>query len=736
MKAKLKESKALKIVAFVLLDLILAFILTIPVCSGGEDKNTIINENEFNTANTTINSRQFPLDKGIYKVKIKYDNEAPETKSKINFIDAAEKKENEVEPSLMPSYSKSISYRVYVKRDNQRAEIQTEGTNQSTHIRSAEIKFQKGLTRTYYMAKYAFYIFVIAFIIWFVVFGFKKFRKYNNKNIVLGILFTIGILLLPILTAKLMYGHDILFHMYRLVGIDEGFKMGQFPIRMHPNWQNGYGVAMGVTYPNIPFVIPAFIWHIGFPLITAYKSYFVISAILMVIVSYFSFEKISRNKNMALFGSIAYSLSTYHLTNMYTRQAAGENFAMIFFPLIILGFYELLRRKNARKDWSFYLVIGMTGVIVSHPLSVIMVAIFSVIICIMMISRFRNKQTVLALLKTALFTLLVNLWVIVPMVNYYMSDLLGVKEQNVYKIKESGITLKELFFGANDVNSKSPGVALMIVFILGIYFVFNAKKKAAKRGLLNSLVAVSIISLFMASEFFPYTWLEIHAKGVYDFLSKLQFSMRFLGIASAVLATLFVVILLMNKKNKKFYYVTAVVIMAFTLIQFGNYCMQCNPDKIYTDVSQLDSFGDVKNYTVQGLSKEQQSSREIVTNNSSVKTNVKSRKGTKFVLEINNSGSKESEIQLPVTPFNEYVATYDGGSLETKPSQTSKLTVVVPANFNKEVEVYYKEPITWRIAEIISLLSIIYVIYYLSKRIIDKRKNEEAEEKDDQQISE
>ncbi len=718
----------MKIVVFILLDLILAFILTIPICSGGEDRNVELKENEFNNVNTTINSRQFTLDKGIYKVKIKYDNEADETKSKINFINPSDKEVNEVEPSLMPSYAKSISYRVYVDENNQKAEIQNEGINQTTHIKCADIKFQKGLTRTYYMAKYAFYIFVIAFIIWFILLGFKKFKKYENKNIVLGILFTIGLLLLPILTEKI-----ILFHMYRLVGIDEGFKMGQLPIRMHPNWQNGYGVAMGVTYPNIPFLIPAFLWHIGFPLITAYKSYFVISAILMVIASYFSFEKISKNKNIALFGSIVYSLSIYHLNNMYTRQAAGENFAMIFLPLIILGFYELLRRDTDKKECSLYLVIGMTGVIVSHPLSAFMVAIFSVIVCVMMISSLRNKQTVIALLKTALLTLLVNLWTIIPMINYYISEPLGVSDQNVYKIKESGVPIKELFFGTGDINSRTPGIALMIVLIIGIYFIFNTRKKVKKRGLLSALLLVSIVALFISSEFFPYTWIEGHLKGAYDLLSKLQFAMRFLGIASVALATMFVLILIINKNNKKFYYATTIVVLAFTVIQFADYCTQIKPDKIYTDVSQIDSFGDVRNYTLEGLVKGQQYTHQVESSNQMVQANIKSRNGTSIVLNVTNNDNKKNEIQLPITGFKNYVAKYDSGYLETKKSQLSKLTVVIPANFKKEIKVYYKEPIIWRLSEIISLLSIIYVIYCLIKPFVNKRKK--TEERYDQQTS-
>ncbi len=732
---KIDESKILKLLIFVLLDLILAFVLTIPICNGGEDRNTEIKGNEFNNANTTINSRQFPLDKGIYKVKIKYDNEANETKSKINFFNPADKNVNEVEPSLMPSYSKSISYRVYVDDDDQQVEIQNEGTNQTTHIKGAEIEFQKGLTRTYYMAKYAFYIFVIAFIIWFIVVGLKRFKKYENKNVVLGAILTIAILILPILTQKIMYGDDLLFHMYRLVGIDEGFSMGQFPIRMHPNWQNGYGVAMGVTYPNIPLLIPAFLWHIGFPLLTAYKSYFVISAILTVIVAYFSFKKISGNKNIALFGSIAYSFSTYHLTNMYFRQADGENFAMIFLPFIILGFYELFKNSENKNKWSFYLMLGITGVILSHPLSVFIVAIFSVIVCIMMITKLRSKQTIIALLKTALITLLVNLWVIIPMMDYYINESLGVSDQNMFRIKELGISLKELFVGASDTFSRTPGIALMVVLFLGIYVIFNTKKHETNRKLVIVLVVVSIITLFMASEFFPYTWIESHAKGVYDVLSILQFPMRFLIIASSVLATLFVVILSMNRKNKNFYFITTIVVLAITVIQLGNFFVQIKPDKAYTDVSQLDSFIDVKNYTLEGLSKEAQSTRKVTSNNPDVHTIIKSRKGTKFVLSVNNSGNNKGEIELPVTGFKDYVAKYDGGSLKTKKSPTSKLAVVIPERFNKEISVYYTEPIIWRIAEIISLLSIIYVIYYLSKIIIDKRKRK-IEEKDDKQISE
>ena len=54
----------------------------------------------------------------------------------------------------------------------------------------------------------------------------------------------------------------------------------------------------------------------------------------------------------------------------------GESLAMVFFPVVMLGLYEVLRRDE--RKWPL-LALGMTGVCMSHLLSTMFCMLFCAI---------------------------------------------------------------------------------------------------------------------------------------------------------------------------------------------------------------------------------------------------------------------------------------------------------------------------------------------------------------------
>ena len=67
MIGKIKENKMLKIVIFVLLDLVLAFVLTLPIVNGVKNEKIELKDGSF--VNNS-NSNPFTLDKGIYILRV------------------------------------------------------------------------------------------------------------------------------------------------------------------------------------------------------------------------------------------------------------------------------------------------------------------------------------------------------------------------------------------------------------------------------------------------------------------------------------------------------------------------------------------------------------------------------------------------------------------------------------------------------------------------------------------
>ena len=69
-----------------------------------------------------------------------------------------------------------------------------------------------------------------------------------------------------------------------------------------------------------------------------------------------------RSRRAAVGASVLYTLCIYRMGNLYTRATLGESLAMIFFPMVLLGLYEVLRRDE--KRWPL-LALGMTLVIIT-----------------------------------------------------------------------------------------------------------------------------------------------------------------------------------------------------------------------------------------------------------------------------------------------------------------------------------------------------------------------------------
>jgi hypothetical protein len=63
---------------------------------------------------------------------------------------------------------------------------------------------------------------------------------------------------LPLLLPYLIKGHDMTFHLNRILGIEETLKSGMFPVRLNGYSLNGYGYADPVFYPQLFLYIPPY----------------------------------------------------------------------------------------------------------------------------------------------------------------------------------------------------------------------------------------------------------------------------------------------------------------------------------------------------------------------------------------------------------------------------------------------------------------------------------------------
>lgn len=96
-------------------------------------------------------------------------------------------------------------------------------------------------------------------------------RKWTNQ--LLAYMLIVFFASLPLCSPYLFDGHDLPFHLLRIEGIREGIQSGHFPVRIQPNWLNGYGYGVSVFYGDILLYFPAILRIFGCSVQNAFKLF-------------------------------------------------------------------------------------------------------------------------------------------------------------------------------------------------------------------------------------------------------------------------------------------------------------------------------------------------------------------------------------------------------------------------------------------------------------------------------
>ncbi|MCD7835267.1 MAG: hypothetical protein LUG83_01110, partial [Lachnospiraceae bacterium] len=269
-------------------------------------------------------------------------------------------------------------------------------------------------------------------------------RAFINAFIIAGIACMAS---MPLFVRNMVPGIDIVFHMYRIEGIAQGLRMGQFPIRMQPLWFDGQGYPVSVFYGDIFLYFPALLRLFGFTIQDAYKCYIFVINLATAYISWQCIRKMFHNNAVALAGSAFYTISVYRLINIYVRAAVGEATAMTFFPLVVYGFWKIISRPNGEKQPPFNwlpLAAGYTGIICSHMLSCEMVFAVTVLACVVFIRKVLQRDVFIALLKAVVSTAALTAWMLVPFLDY-MQDSYNITAAPGYGLEENAAFLGQIF---------------------------------------------------------------------------------------------------------------------------------------------------------------------------------------------------------------------------------------------------------------------------------------------------
>ncbi|MCR5302475.1 MAG: hypothetical protein K6E49_08570 [Lachnospiraceae bacterium] len=552
----------------------------------------------------------------------------------------------------------------------------------------------------------------------------------------------------PVLFMDLAKGHDLLFHLERIEGIRMDASWTNLPVRMQSGWMGDYGYPVSILYGDLFLYIGAVFRKLGFAVIPAFRLFMLCVNTATVVISYYSFKVFNKGWTPVIAAGV-YATSSYRLVDVYVRSAIGETLAITFFPAVAACIYLILTTEDARQrlKYSILLSFSFLAVICSHTLTtsmmIVVLILFGPAALILFGIKGKKIRQMGNIAFSGVLTVLLAAFFIIPFLDFYLFADIAFALKGKNSIQGEGPSVADLFdficnpFGGISGGNiqRTPGPVLMFVLIAAlIYCIISAVKKiklANHRRIVFETVA-SLILIFMSSAYFPWNFIEDNVPVLGGILTAIEFPMRYLAFAIVFMSLLTgdmingIYILISENRPAAVKTGTAICTAIIGILCVLSVIQVCYWSTLYdkrADYETPEDLGEwcyyamdfrLENTTVDDLPK------GLVYENL-VNMEVLSRNSNDFLIAC-TSGPDYGWIQLPVFNYKYYHATdvedtsrefeiHDGGN--------RTVGVLLPGNYSGIVHVFWREPVSWRIAEAVSLVTFIGCVIFL---IINRKK--------------
>lgn len=566
---------------------------------------------------------------------------------------------------------------------------------------------------------------VICVLFNFFVFS-KRFR--NNRESILALLSISFIACLPIMFPGIAGGHDFPYHILRIEGIADGLKAGDFPVRLHAVFMEGFGYPNGIFYGDILLYIPAILRVIGFSINVSYKIYVFGVTLFTAWAAYYMGSKIFKSNRTALVVALVYVTASYRMVDIFVRSAVGEYSALAFYPIVAVAIWELyaddIGDRNYKKI-AITLALGMLGLLYTHVLSTEMVVIVLTIVALSQWKKTFTKDILLCYLKAISIFIILGLAFIVPFLNYYLSVATEIKATNssVKLIQNRGAYIADLFAVFRDFYGEgedfvvnrmqiTPGLVLMAVLVVALYLVI--KKNATKE--IKYLTISSLILLLISTNIFPWDKIAFASK-VGNLFAQIQYPWRYIGIALVFLSILLGLVVERFIETDVCTERIFAIIVAAAMISIALFVGTAEDSavnvKVYYDCAQLERGNSAIGYGEYLI--ENTDSTDLVYEAFCDNGNafIVGESGISVDVAVSTDGA--AEVQIPRYNYPYYKAVDDdGNTLNINNGINNRISISLKDSFDGTIHVKFVEPWYWRIAEIISLIgALVFIVIYI-----------------------
>lgn len=430
-----------------------------------------------------------------------------------------------------------------------------------------------------------------------------------------------------------------------------------------------------------------------------------------------------------------YTISSYRIMCLIQRAAIGEVLGLCFLPLLLVGMYNLF--KGDRRKW-YQVMIGATGVFQSHMIGTLLS--LSVGICLLIIYMpivFKEKRWG-TINKTVIVTLLLNLWYIVPFLDFYSLDLVIHHEaEHVSGFANHVIIPTQLFdmlsdrfgysnpltSGITNEMSMTLGIAIstMLIFCTVVFIKYKSKRKGFKLY----IYIIGVIMLLSSTSLIPWKKLQEMAL-INKIASIIQFPWRLLGFFSTIILIVNGMLLKDYYKNwtKKTYVSIFLIVLLFGTLAYLPFGKAATEQPVYLEkIEALDkealksTVGMSWEYFINGTDRFDFVGEDYRVSDDLIQIWDYEKDGTNIKV-IYASDVLEGYIEVPLLWYPGYEA-YDekGNSLEIQRGHNNVIQVILPQTLGEGVIfICYKGKFIYHVGEVISLVTIIALIGYYARR--------------------
>lgn len=698
-----------------------------------------------------LESNEFALHPGAYEVVIQYDSaynpddplqSAANKMGRVDMITEENPMALKTFSFFLPDGHTSQTGRMWLRSGSEvsdlRAEVYYCGTGKLL-IQSISIREQI-LYR--YVRIAGFLLLFAALDLLYLIFSKNTILKVSEKRkweiLVLGIIILTSSL--PYLTDFLYAGHDLEFHIHRIYRLSESIQDMLIPQRIAFQALNGYGYASPLTYGELFLYIPAVLHCLWVPMQTCYQIYVIMINACTCLISYWCFKRICKDWRMGIVGGAVYTLSGYRMANLLTRASVGEYTAMAFLPLVCYGFWYVYQKKDEEKirfRECLPIIIGLTGIVESHILSCEMSAFFVLIVVVLFRKKTFAKYRFIALCKSAVVTLLLNLWFLVPCLSSMLGMNLGARHVGA-RIENKGVYLIQLFgiFQSRNGRNVLGGMLEEMPLTLGItltlglllYLICCIKRESWKLAgdsrfkYAGIFAGFAAIALFMSSNYFWSDNLVNRWKIIKMVYGTLQFPWRFLAMATVFASFVLVLCLsiLYEKKGEIFWAGTVAVIVIPGILSAGLYMTDFThsayEERYYSYASEdpVPSSSAIW-FELTGTDNDLANIKTPLLGEGVSASEVVYSAGT-YTVNCANEMEGISFITFPVFHYNNYHV-YDreqGYELPIQTGENNRVQVELPGRYSGTLVLRYEVPLYWRICEAVSFITLLFVLFYQS----------------------